>query len=123
MAKRQPPAGACPLIAATTGKGWEYLLQLSQINRRGDTAESPQLQPQVLKRGPKRKETILGVWLIRFDQFVDVKAGAEDSKLAGRQHHGFGVCVLRSSDERFGEVFHKSAVEGVYGCSEGEAGE
>ena len=69
-----------------------------------ERAGGEQLQPQVLERCPKRKQSIFScrVALASDDQFVDIKARAEDSKFSGGQNDGFGICVLGSGDERFG---------------------
>jgi hypothetical protein len=42
----------------------------------------------------------------------------EYSELAGCEHNGFDVGVLRSGDQRLGKVLHKHAVERIDGASE-----
>ena len=78
--------------------------------------EGEQLQPQVLERCPKRKQSIFScrVALASDDQFVDIKARAENSEFARGKNDGFGICVLSCLDERFGEVLYKRKVERVH---------
>ena len=77
-----------------------------------ERAGGEQLQPQVLERCPKSKQSVfsLNMAIAYDDQFVDIEPRAEDSKFSGGQNDGFGICVLGSGDERFGEVLYKRAV-------------